>query len=450
VGVSDAENLGREALGRFTAFATIFGGLSPDAVRAYAEPSLEVTKCPPSTIIDKLLPLPWWDRSGSRLRPVEPDILGALLSEAVLEVRPDMAPAWLFIGLKFSEASSLPGHIGRIIHDIEHVTHGQSQMPTWLEAGLKSNSAGAHLLRFLVKRFDIPPRLEGVAAAAGAILCNNERDVAELGVLLNATAVHLDRVGRADEALGYAERSVQILDRLYRTEGPQHVPKYLSALNNLANRYDRSGRKREALDLSKQAAGYFEAIAASHPELRSSVEFNLDRVGCMNCLAMGYSNLSQDKPAHEVAERALIVLESLGASGEKFEQKLAFTKHNLALFKSLLGDYSGAVVVMKRAVEIRRRLAEQNPAQYEQDLANSLLQFGDVHRRGGQLSFAIEFYDHAIVIFERLVATNAIRYVQKLTDALGNKEGALRELGSICESEKVRRSLEEVRHRFPT
>jgi len=56
--------------------------------------------------------------------------------------------------------------------------------------------------------------------------------------------------------------------------------------------------------------------------------------------------------------------------------------NNLSNCLSVLGDRPGALKVIQEAVEIRRRLAESNPARYEPDLATSLDNLTFLQREG--------------------------------------------------------------------
>ncbi|MCK4357069.1 hypothetical protein KAW44_08295 [Candidatus Bipolaricaulota bacterium] len=56
--------------------------------------------------------------------------------------------------------------------------------------------------------------------------------------------------------------------------------------------------------------------------------------------------------------------------------------NNLSNCLSVLGDRPGALKVIQEVEEIRRRLAESNPARYEPDLATSLDNLTFLQREG--------------------------------------------------------------------
>ena len=79
---------------------------------------------------------------------------------------------------------------------------------------------------------------------------------------------------------------------------------------------------------------------------------------------------------------------------------MATSLNNLAGFQSATGDHEGALKTAEKAVELRRKLAQGNPAAYTPDLATSLCVFAMACASGDRLPDGIVAAREAVALLE--------------------------------------------------
>ncbi|RSN29795.1 hypothetical protein DMH12_38765, partial [Streptomyces sp. WAC 04229] len=84
------------------------------------------------------------------------------------------------------------------------------------------------------------------------------------------------------------------------------------------------------------------------------------------------------------------------------------------------GRRSEALTAAEEAAEIRRRLAQDNPATYEPNLADSLSNLGIRLAETGRRSEALTAAEEAAEIRRRLAQDNPATYEPNLADSLSN------------------------------
>jgi TIR domain/Tetratricopeptide repeat len=94
-----------------------------------------------------------------------------------------------------------------------------------------------------------------------------------------------------------------------------------------------------------------------------------------------------------------------------------------------LGRRTEALEAIERAVEIRRQLADANPAAYEPDLAASLNNLSARFSENKRGNDAFQAAEHAVKVFRHLAAANPDAYEPNLARSLNNLSLSLGELG---------------------
>ena len=112
-----------------------------------------------------------------------------------------------------------------------------------------------------------------------------------------------------------------------------------------------------------------------------------------------------------------------------YEPVLAASLNNLANCLSETGDRVGALAPATEAVNIRRRLAQANPAAYEPDLAMSLNNLANRLSETGDRAGAPAPVTEAVNIHRRLAQANPAAYEPDLAMSLNNLAGSLSETG---------------------
>ena len=88
---------------------------------------------------------------------------------------------------------------------------------------------------------------------------------------------------------------------------------------------------------------------------------------------------------------------------EEYEPDLAYALHKLAYTQYMTDDYDSSAMNYEKALKIRRRLAEEDPEEYEENLASTLRNYGNLEADiEGEEQKALELYREALEIYERL------------------------------------------------
>ncbi|MFC4516376.1 tetratricopeptide repeat protein [Streptomyces ehimensis] len=113
---------------------------------------------------------------------------------------------------------------------------------------------------------------------------------------------------------------------------------------------------------------------------------------------------------------------------------LATSLSILGGYLSDVGRWDEALTATEEAVEIRRRLVEDNPTAHEADLALSLSNLGGYLPAVGRWSEALTATEEAVEIYRRLVAAVPTRFFSPLCDVLSLQANLLVDLGRLQEA----------------
>jgi tetratricopeptide (TPR) repeat protein len=238
----------------------------------------------------------------------------------------------------------------------------------------------------------------------------------DLASSLNNLGSFYSYLGRREEALGAAERAVEIRERLAKRNPDAFEPDLAMSLNNLGNSYSDLGRREEALGAAERAVEIYERLAKRNPDA-----FEPDLASSLNNLGNRYSDLGRREEALGAAERAVEIRERLAKRNpDAFEPDLASSLNNLGSFYSDLGRREEALGAAERAVEIYERLAKRNPDAFEPDLASSLNNLGSFYSDLGRREEALGAAERAVEIRERLAKRNPDAFEPDLASSLNN------------------------------
>jgi tetratricopeptide (TPR) repeat protein len=140
-----------------------------------------------------------------------------------------------------------------------------------------------------------------------------------------------------------------------------------------------------------------------------------------NSLGAWYSAVGRLEDALAASERALEIRERLAKQNpEAFEPELAITLSNLGNQRNELGRLEDAVAASERAVKIYKRLAKRNPEVFEPLLAAVLNNLGPQCGALGRLEDALAASELASEIRERLAQRNPEAFEPFLAMSLTN------------------------------
>ena len=148
---------------------------------------------------------------------------------------------------------------------------------------------------------------------------------------------------------------------------------------------------------------------------------------------------------HQIAHLATLVGQRIDASQLPPEQE-AELLNNLSVHLSNYGDHHGALEAIQRAVSLYKKLATQNPAQFNPDLAQSLNNLSNRLSATGNHEDALKAIQRAVAIREELAAQNPARFNPDLAMSYGAFGIILRGIGNLSEAmEKFQAGAELVR-----
>ena len=134
---------------------------------------------------------------------------------------------------------------------------------------------------------------------------------------------------------------------------------------------------------------------------------------CLGTLGTVQSDLGEREAARESYNEALEIRRRLAKENPAaYDADVAMTLNNLGTVQSDLGEREAARESFNDALEIYRRLAKENPAAYDQYVAATLNNLGTVQRDLGEREAARESYNEALEIYRRLAKENPAAYDQ--------------------------------------
>jgi hypothetical protein len=132
----------------------------------------------------------------------------------------------------------------------------------------------------------------------------------------------------------------------------------------------------------------------------------------------------------------------------RFEPDLAGSLNNLSVDLSDAGDGAGALAAIREAVEIRRRLSASTPARFEPDLATSLNNLSVRLSDAGDGAGALAAIREAVEVYRRLSACTPARFEPDLAMSLNNLSGRLSAAGDGAGALAAIREAVEIRRRL--
>src|SRR6266545_1209122 len=186
---------------------------------------------------------------------------------------------------------------------------------------------------------------------------------------------------KLDEALTFAERALEIRERLLGTEHPDVA----ASIDNLASIYTGNAEYVKAEPLYRRALAIREkALGKDHPETAKS----------LNNLAEVYRIQGKYLEAEPLYKRALEIREK--ALGKDHPQ-VALSLNNLALLYRTQGKYVEGEPLFKRALDIREKALGKDHSDTAQSLANLAVLYSEQ----GKVVEAEPLYKRALDIYEK-------------------------------------------------
>jgi len=138
-------------------------------------------------------------------------------------------------------------------------------------------------------------------------------------------------------------------------------------------------------------------------------------------LGLFYYTNQQMAEAEKFYLRSLEIYERLAKNNPaQFEPDLARMVMNLGNFYYTNQKIAEAEKFYLHSLEIREQLAKNNPAQFEPDLARTAMNLGIFYKTAQKMAEAERFYLHSLEIYERLAKNNPAQFEPDLAKAVMN------------------------------
>lgn len=191
---------------------------------------------------------------------------------------------------------------------------------------------------------------------------------AELSSSLSDLASELGELKQPEDALKYITETIDIERKLIEEDATRSSHPYLDSLNSVSWVLTLLHRHAEALVLMK------ECIASARTLERKITEYELScYLDTLSVALMGVGQYEQAFKASEEAVRNLGLLEDTPPYPQ-----CADVLRNLAASLLALNRDSEALRISEKTVSLHRKLVQESPSNYNEELAKSLRVFADV------------------------------------------------------------------------
>ena len=374
----------------------------------------------------------------------KPDIVAALFVVTVLAQKPEIAPEFLWHGLRNDVNGGLE-RLARLSYDAEVVLgHLEHRLSEWLEESLQGKPERCKLLdSFFSKKIQPISLAKAGVAVYKTLLPLTENEERKAHILSNLS-IYSGSLGDRQEALNATFKAVELYERLAESNLETFEPNLATGLNNLGNRYFDMGDRQKALDATIRAVEIRERLAESNPE-----GFDPYLANYLSNLGNRYSNMGNRQKALDAAIRAVELYERLAESNpEAFEVYLSGSLNNVGNRYSAVGDLQKALEASIRAVEIKERLAASNPEAFEPDLATNLGALGNIYIKQGQFNNAQDSFKRAVKTLKILFLKHPQAHAKLMSALISNYEEACEKVQTSPDMkllEPIEKELEKVK-----
>ncbi|TFK24834.1 TPR-like protein [Coprinopsis marcescibilis] len=259
---------------------------------------------------------------------------------------------------------------------------------------------------FMMGRFDDSLHIHDQSLAIRRRLASSNPSECQpvLASSLYSYAAGLAMLGRYAAALEIIQEAADIWGQLVKKDPAAFEPELASTLQDQVSILANLGREEELAEAGQEAAQLFERLAASDPDM-----FEADLGSFLHDFAMALAHVGNTQRAVDTGQKAVAIRRRLAESPDKegVEERrvdLGHTLHNLSCDLNELKRYFEALDLALESVQVRRGLVEKHPEllEYELDLAWSLYNSADLYRKLRKWDDALKTGQEAIDIRSRV------------------------------------------------
>jgi tetratricopeptide (TPR) repeat protein len=400
---------------------------------------------------------------GDRLTPMAPDLVANAFTRSVLANASDQAHSILATAAEF-EALHTWSSLVQLVAD-SPTTQEARRSASWASTLLASRQGDAAMVQSLLPWMSeaSDELLELRVQASLRLEQSASPDAAHSAIALLAGMFAQEM---SDEVPFDESEAIRGYADSFQQDPSGAARKWANSLTTLLFREARADHPENVMRLADDVLGVLEDLAEHDPATADSftegvlvaiqcvlvglapmdlgLEFARANVGfCRRCadrnfeafgsyLAVSLDNLSSRlvdvELALESAVRAVEACETLAKSSVAWESLLASSLNNASVRYGTAGDRLRALEAVRRAVEIRERLAQENPLRDGPDLTKSLLNLAHCLEESGQISEAVTVYERLVRqrpgSFEPSLAGSLIE-LAKRDESTGHTEDAI-------------------------
>ena len=197
----------------------------------------------------------------------------------------------------------------------------------------------------------------------------------------------------------------------------------------------------------KEAEEYYNKILKTGQEKQLISKYQI--AGLYNNLALLYSDTQRFKESEEMNKAAIQIRERLAKENPKvYVSELARSYNNLAVLYRNTQRFKESEEMNKAAIQIRERLAKENPKAYESELARSYNNLANLYSDTQRFKESEEMNKAAIQIYERLAEKNPKVYEKDLATSYNNLALLYSDTQRFKESEEMNKAAIQIRERL--
>ncbi len=256
---------------------------------------------------------------------------------------------------------------------------------------------------------------EGLFAEVRELLTSEQREKERAKVLASHEAIEQQRKNLADEDLVHAQSI--LLD----TDDPSRFEEAEKAFKSSVEIYPSYNNHFEYAKYLAKQNEHHKAIKQYQYTLSYTGNDEDKKATSLNNLGVLYSDNNDSSAAAAAYEECLAIYRKLAEQNPAaYEPDVAMTLNNLGVLYSDNNDSSAAAAAYEECLAIRRKLAEQNPAAYEPDVAMTLNNLGVLYSDNNDSSAAAAAYEECLAIRRKLAEQTPTAYEPNVANTLNN------------------------------
>jgi len=248
---------------------------------------------------------------------------------------------------------------------------------------------------------------------------NSKNNLADIAKTLNNLAITHYYIQEYPKALEKYENALEIRRKLSEENPKLYLPDVAQTLNNIALLHITMNELSKAQGSYEEALAIYRRVAEENPKA-----YLADVAMCLQNLAFYYATTNEHLKALEGYDEALVIYRKIAEENPKaYLQTIAIILQNIAYSHYFANGHSNIMIdCYEEVLDIYRKFAEENPNPFLFNVAISLQNLAEVHRNFNEYQKALVETHEALDIFRKLAEENQ-DYLPHVAGALNNLAG---------------------------